>query len=148
MLSYPPGTFIPLAIATHGLVGLALGTVLFDRPITGLAAGLAPDADFLLPELLGWPLVHRGITHAAVALIAVAVLAAMVGNRQTLGALTVAYSSHLLIDITTPKGIPLLYPLLDNRLYFDIGLGGHTPETTLLLWVLCLGAVGYQRRSG
>lgn len=147
VLSYPPGTFIPLAIATHGLVGLVLGSVLFDRPIAGLAAGLVPDADFLLPDLLGWPFVHRGITHAAVAFVAVAALAAVLSDRQTLGGLTVAYASHLLIDITTPKGIPLLYPLLDERLYLDIGIGGHAPETTLTLWVLCLGAVGYRYRG-
>lgn len=148
MLSYPPGTFIPLAIATHGLVGLVLGSVLFDRPIAGLAAGLAPDADFLLPAAVGWPLVHRGITHAAVALLAVLALAAVLGDRRTFGALTAAYGSHLLIDITTPKGIPLLYPLLDDRLYLDIVVGGHAPETTLGLWVLCLGVIGYRRIGG
>jgi inner membrane protein len=148
VLSYPPGTFIPLAIATHGLVGLALGAVLFDRPTAGLAAGLAPDADFLLPELLGWPLVHRGITHAAVALLAVAAVAAALGDRRTLGALTVAYGSHLLIDITTSKGIPLAYPLLDERLSLDIAVGGHAPETTLALWVVCLAVVGSRRNGG
>ncbi|WP_336328239.1 metal-dependent hydrolase [Halovenus sp. HT40] len=147
MLSYPPGTFIPLAIATHGLVGLVLGSVLFDRPLAGLAAGLAPDADFLLPAALGWPFVHRGITHAAVALLAAIALAAVFSERRTLGALAAAYGSHLLIDITTPKGIPLLYPLLDERLYLDIGIGGHAPETTLTLWVLCLGAIGYRYRG-
>lgn len=144
MLSYPPGTFIPLAIATHGLVGFVSGAVLFDRPIAGLAAGLAPDVDFLLPAALGWPFVHRGITHAAGALIAVAAVAVAFENRRILGALTAAYGSHLLIDITTPKGIPLLYPLLDERLYLDIGIGGHAPETTLTLWLLCLGAIGYR----
>ncbi|WP_436901766.1 metal-dependent hydrolase [Halovenus halobia] len=142
MLSYPPGTFIPIAIATHGLVGLAIGYA-FDRPIAGLLAGLVPDADFLLPAALGWPFVHRGITHAAVAVVALAAAGAVLTDRRTLGALTAAYSSHLLIDITTPKGIPLGYPLLDERLYFDIGISGHAPVVTLAFWLVGLAAVGF-----
>ena len=146
MLSYPPGTFIPIAIATHGVVGLAIGYV-FDRPVAGLLAGLAPDADFLFPAVLGWPLVHRGVTHAAVALLALVGIAALTTDRRTLAALTAAYASHLLIDITTPKGIPLVYPALDERLSLDIGIHGHAPEVTLLFWLVGLAVVVAQARS-
>ncbi len=146
MLSYPPGTFIPIAIATHGLVGLAIGYA-FDRPIAGLLAGLVPDADFLLPAALGWPFVHRGITHAALAVVALAVAAAVLTDRRTLAALAAAYGSHLLIDITTPKGIPLVYPLLDERLYFDVGIHGHAPAATLAVWVVGVAALGFGVRE-
>jgi len=147
VLSYPAGTFVPVAIATHGLVGLAVGYG-FDRPVAGLLAGLAPDADFLLPAILGWPFVHRGVTHAAVAVVAVGVTAAVLTDRRTLAALTAAYSSHLVIDITTPKGIPLVYPLLDDRLYCDIGVNGHSPAATVVFWFVGLAAVGYRVRVG
>lgn len=147
MVSYPPGTFIPIAIATHALVGLALGT-LFDRPLVGLVAGAVPDADFLLPDALGWPLVHRGISHALVALAVVVAVAALVSKRQTVRAIAAAYGSHLVIDVTTPKGIPLVYPLVNERLYLDVGVGGHAPLTTVALWVLCLGVVGVRHGRG
>jgi inner membrane protein len=141
--SYPPGTFIPIAIATHALVGLALGAV-FDRPAAGLVAGVAPDADFLLPAALGWPFVHRGISHALLAVGVAAGVAAVVADRQTVVAVAVAYTSHLLIDVTTPKGIPVLYPLVTERLQFVPVVPGHAPEATVVLWLVCLGTLGYE----
>ena len=146
MLSYPPGTFLLIAVATHGLVGLALGFVV-DRPVAGLLAGLAPDADFLFPAVLGWPFVHRGVTHAAVALLVVVGVAVVTADRRTVGALAAAYGSHLLIDVTTPKGIPLAYPVLNERLYFDAGVHGHAPELTLLFWLVGLAVVLKRVRS-
>jgi len=155
VLSYPDGTFIPIAIATHALVGLALGAVLFDRPVVGLLAGVAPDADFLLGDAFSYPLVHRGLTHTLLALVVVvAVLGALARSEcftlldgTIVGAVGAAYGSHVLIDVTTPKGIPLVYPLLTERIYLDPGIGGHAPSTTLVLWVVCLGVVGYRAQS-
>lgn len=145
MLSYPPGTFIPIAIATHGLVGLALGAVLFDRPVAGLVAGLAPDADFLLPAALGWPFVHRGLTHTLVFVAVATALVVAVADRDTGPAVATGVGSHLLIDVTTPKGIPYLYPLVAERLHHDPGISGHAPLVTLLFWVACLGVLAYHR---
>jgi hypothetical protein len=54
----------------------------------------------------------------------------------------------LLIDITTPKGIPLVYPLLDRRLYFDIGVQGHAPEVTLVCWLVGLATIGLTLHRG
>lgn len=148
MVSYPAGTFLPIAIATHGLVGLALGAALFDRPGAGLVAGLAPDADFLFPAALGWPFVHRGISHTLLALAVLAVLGAAIADRRTAGAGTVAYAAHLCIDVTTAKGIPLLYPLVSRRLAVDLGISGHAPEVTVLLWGCCLAVLGYHVERG
>jgi len=143
VLSYPPGTFIPIAIATHGLLGLALGAILVDRPVVGLVAGLFPDADFLLPVALEWPFVHRGLTHTLL-LFGVAVAAvAIVANRRTAVAIAAGYGSHLLVDVTTPKGIPYFYPLVPERLHHDPGIAGHAPAVTLLLWVVCLAVLAY-----
>nr|WP_267902778.1 metal-dependent hydrolase [Halovenus carboxidivorans] len=125
------------------MVGLALGAVLFDRPLAGLIAGLAPDGDFLFPDLFGWPLVHRGVTHAAVALLAVVLLAAALRDRRTAAAVGVGYGSHFLIDITTPMGIPLFYPLVSERLHLDVAVTGHAPWVTVLFWLCGLSALGY-----
>lgn len=146
MLSYPSGTFLPIAVATHGLVGLALGALLVDRPVWGLVAGLFADADFLFPAALGWPFVHRGLTHT---LVFFGVATALVAARDSRagGAVGVAYASHLLIDTTTPKGVPLLYPLVADRIHLDPGIGGHAPEVTLVFWALCLGLLAV-RASG
>jgi inner membrane protein len=143
VLSYPDGTFIPIAIATHALVGLTLGAVLFDRPGIGLVAGAIPDADFLLPDALSYPLVHRGISHTLVALVVLVAVLAVLAERDVIGAVGVGYASHLIIDVTTQKGIPLVYPLVSGRIYIDLGIGGHAPETTLALWIVCLGVLGY-----
>jgi len=148
VLSYPPGTLVPIAIATHALVGLAVGAVVFDRPLVGLIGGLAPDLDFLFPALLGWPFVHRGLTHTAIAVGVLTALAVVVSDRRTAGALAGAYGSHLAIDVTTSKGIPLLYPLLDDRLAVTVGIGGHEPAVTIIIWLICLGVVGHWLRSG
>lgn len=145
MLSYPDGTFIPIAIATHGLLGLTLGALLFDRPAVGLLAGVVPDADFLLPGMLPYPVVHRGVTHTLVALVVVVAVLAVFADSDRTGAVGVGYSSHLLVDVTTPKGIPLVYPLISQRLHLDPGIAGHAPTTTVILWIVCLGVIWYPR---
>jgi inner membrane protein len=141
--------FLATAFATHALVGAALGALLFDRPAVGAVAGLAADADFLFPAALGWPFVHRGITHSLPALVALAGLAVAVrhaldapGNRRSAGAtVTVAYGSHLLIDVTTPEGIPPLSPFSDRIVHLALPTTGHSPIPTLVLWAASLWAL-------
>lgn len=135
--------FLVTAFATHALVGAALGATLFDRPGVGAVAGLVADVDFLFPAALGWPFVHRGITHSLPALLALAAVAVGVwyavdacGSHRAAGAaVAVAYCSHLLIDVTTPKGIPPLSPLSDRVVGVALPTTGHSPVPTLLLWV-------------
>lgn len=141
--------FLAIAIATHAVVGYVLGGVLFGRSKTGVAGALAADLDFLFPATVGWPFVHRGITHSflafAVATAAVVAWHRVAGDsgeaahRVAGGAFAVAYLSHLLIDATTPKGVPLLYPLSDHSFYAGLATTAHSPLPTALLWVVCLG---------
>jgi len=146
------------AVATHALVGAALGALLFDRPAVGAVAGLAADADFLFPAALGPPFVHRGISHSLPALAALAGGAAVVryavaapGSRREAGAtaagatVAAAYGSHLLIDVTTPKGIPPLSPFSNRVVHLALPTTGHSPVPTLALWAACLWALS---RSG
>jgi len=145
--------FLATAFATHALVGGALGAVLFDRPAAGAVAGLAADVDFLFPAALGWPFVHRGVTHSAPALLALAAGAvgvwyavdALDGHRPVGATVAVAYCSHLLIDVTTPKGIPPLSPFSDRVVHLALPTTGHSPVPTLALWAACLWALS---RSG
>jgi inner membrane protein len=138
--------FLATAFATHALVGAALGALLFDRPAVGAVAGLAADADFLFPAALGWPFVHRGISHSLPALLALAGVAAAVwyavdglDSHRTAGAtVAVAYASHLLIDVTTPEGVPPLSPLSDRIAYVALPTTGHSPVPTLILWAASL----------
>lgn len=137
------------AFATHALVGAALGAVLFDRPGLGAAAGLAADADFLFPAALGWPFVHRGLSHSLPALVALAAVAVGVwyavdalGDHRPAGAtVAVAYGSHLLVDVTTPEGVPPLSPFSDRVVHVALPTTGHSPVPTALLWAGSLWAL-------
>lgn len=140
VLSYPDGTFIPIAIATHGLVGLTLGLVLFERPWAGLVGGLFPDGDFLFPEALAWPFVHRGLTHGILVLGVVAGIVTA-ANRRAGGAVAAAYAAHLCLDLTVAPGVPLVWPLASEQFLLDVGVGGHALPVTAALWVSCLAFI-------
>ncbi len=147
MVSFAQVAFLTVAIATHAVVGYTLGAALFDRPIAGLAAGVAPDVDFLFPAALGWPFVHRGITHT---LFVGGLTAGVVAyrDRRTALAVAAAYGSHLLIDTTTPKGVPFLSPLVSTAYHLDLGTTGHSLAPTIALWVCCLTVLRLRRDSG
>lgn len=144
MSSYPGGYagLVAVALATHALIGYTLGALLFDRPLAGTVGALAADADFLLPAGLGWPFVHRGITHT-LPVAALAVAAALAVDRRLGAAFGVGYVSHLVVDTTTPTGVPWLYPLTDTSFYLDLVTTGHSPLPTVGFWVGCLGLLWY-----
>lgn len=135
--------FLWTAVATHALVGYALGEILVDEPAWGLLGGVAADVDLLFS--LAWqpPLVHRGITHTALAAVLLAV--AVARWRRSAGlAIGAGYVSHLAIDAATPAGVPLLYPFSSTRV--GVELGGHSPTATVLLWSGCLASLYWHRR--
>lgn len=134
--------FLVVAIATHALVGYTLGDALFGTPRAGLVGGVFADLDLLFPASWGQPLVHRGITHTALA-VGLAVGVAVAHHRSTAGGVSVGYVSHLLLDATTAKQIPLAYPVVTERI--GITLGGHSATATALLWVCCLGWLSRRR---
>ncbi|MFC7116135.1 metal-dependent hydrolase [Natronoarchaeum sp. GCM10025703] len=135
MTPVPAGRVIFLtgAIATHAVVGYVLGAILADRPYVGAVGGVVPDIDFLFPAAFEWPFVHRGVTHTLlVATIATALIA--VRHRATGTAFGAGYVSHLLIDATTPQGVPFLYPGLSESFFFALPPGGHSTVGTVILW--------------
>lgn len=135
--------FLAVAVATHGLLGYTLGEVLFGAPRAGLVGGVAADVDLLVPSAWG-PLAHRGLTHSALAAgLAVAVAASR--SRAVAGGVGVGYASQLLVDATTPRGIPLAAPLWPTHV--AVASGGHSPEVTALLWACSLAVLsGVDRR--
>lgn len=143
--AYPGGrvAFLAAAVATHALVGYTLGDRLYDAPLAGLVGGVAPDADFLFPAAWSFPLVHRGITHAALAVFVAAAVATAATDRRTGGAVAAGYAAHVAVDATTPKGVPALYPV-DGASY-GVVLSGHSPAATALLWTVCLATLALDR---
>jgi len=135
--------FLTIAIATHALVGYVLGARFFGRPGAGMGGAVLADLDLLFPAAWGVPLVHRGITHTLLAAGIVVAVAATRGSSVA-GAVGSGYASHLLIDATTPKGVPLAYPLSSES--FAVPVGGHSLPVTVLLWGVCL-AVLWRSRS-
>ncbi|MHB9288750.1 metal-dependent hydrolase [Halobacteriales archaeon Cl-PHB] len=150
MSGFPGGHagFLVAALATHAVVGYALGTVLCGRGWAGLVGGVVADVDLLVPGDLGFPWAHRSLTHAPlVGLLVVAGLLLWVRrtglDRRVGYAVGLGYASQLLIDLTTPQGLPLAYPLSDA--FVSLHLDGHSLAATVVLWVVSLGLLWVDR---
>lgn len=129
--------FLAVALTTHAIVGYTLGDRLFERPWAGTAGALVADVDLVFPASVGWPVVHRGITHTLL-VAAVATVAVLSYRRTAGGAVGVGYASHLLVDSTTPKGVPVLYPLVEHHVYLDLPTTAHSLVLTVVLWAGCV----------
>ena len=88
---------------------------LYDSRICG--AGVIPDLDVLLD--FGFPLVHRGIIHTPFFLLVCVVFLYLVTESPVTFAFGAGFLSHLLLDVITPSGILLLYPL---PVYYTLNL--------------------------
>lgn len=120
-------------IVSHAAVPLALGVGLGRGRIprrvlfAGMAASMLPDADVLLfgaSYHSVWS--HRGVTHSiAFALVLAAVVAALLRSvapaATTFAFILVATVSHGLLDMLTNggHGVAILWPLSDDRYFFD-----------------------------
>lgn len=113
--------------ATHAFVGAAAGVAIApDQPLVwlaGLVGGLLPDIDhaqsiinkFFPPGLIvALMLSHRGITHTALATGGVLLAGTKLLPEPVAVALAASYSLHLMCDMTTVQGVPLLYPIRYN----------------------------------
>lgn len=135
-----------VAISTHMLIGYVLGSLLFDAPRAGVVGGVAADIDLIFSGGWQWPFVHRGPTHSlAAAALAVGLAFAVTRDRSVTGAFGVGYLSQLLVDATTPTGIPAAWPL--TRQIYHLPLNGHAPTETAVTWIVCLGVLAIQRRA-
>ncbi len=108
---------IPMLGPTHLLFALALAYILRLPRIPMAIGGIIPDLDLLLQY--GFPFVHRGIIHTPFFLTVCVVFLYLVVDNSTTFAFGAGFLSHLLLDIITPSGIPLLYPL---PVYYTLNL--------------------------
>lgn len=117
---------------SHVIVGIAswiaAAPVLHIHPLDPVALGvvvagsLLPDIDHPkswvgrrtrpLSTAIATTFSHRGITHSAIAVIALALLLTHAGyQRAGIAALVIGYLSHLAADMLTPQGLRLAWPL-------------------------------------
>ncbi len=128
---------------THLLSG-ALVALVFHLPVfPALMASVLPDIDLLLefPKRRNLLNAHRGITHhpiipAFLLLVAVKLRPDSILLYENLLSFSLGYFSHLLLDMFTPLGIPMLftyYPRLSFKLVRSGGFGETTVFIVLLL---------------
>ncbi len=86
---------------------------------------------------------HRGIWHTVYPIIAITILLFI--TKQGLGllklitiAFIIGYSSHLILDATTKKGVALLYPLSKKRVKGFIKVGGVTEKMLLAVLIIII----------
>jgi inner membrane protein len=141
---------------SHVLIGLAGWLVAapglhlppLDAVSLGLAAGgaLLPDLDHPkswvgrrtrpLSTLLAAVLGHRGLTHSALAVFALAALLAHAGSRRgVVWPVVVGYMSHLAADLLTARGLRLAWPL---RRHWGVPLcRTGSPAEPLIVLTVC-----------
>lgn len=157
---------------SHLIIGVAAGALLAAMlgvdPLHIGAAGAAAGAGAMLPDidhrhapirqqlgfigdiLLFW-LPHRGVTHSLVCWALVTALA-IFGTVMFLKlaiifplALSAGYASHILADMTTQRGLPILYPWKANFYLLPRGLrvttGGWSEFVALLVIVGSMGVL-------
>lgn len=115
---------VALGLATWVVAAPLLHLPPLDPLYLGLAAAgsLLPDVDHPkswvgrrtrpFSSAIAATLGHRGVTHSAVAVLALVALLSHAGYRRgTVSALAVGYLSHLAADMLTPQGLRLAWPL-------------------------------------
>jgi membrane-bound metal-dependent hydrolase YbcI (DUF457 family) len=147
----PPGAGSPWGSLVAPVLGLPEGIVPADPVlpvvlsvlVVGLAS-LAPDLDHARGKLgrvtgvpgrvttraVGRLLGHRGPLHSAVAAVMAGVVAGLLGTRLGVSGLGLlvgyGWASHVLVDLLTDRGVPLLWPLWRRRVRLPYGLGPAT----------------------
>ena len=118
-----------MVVSSHVILGAAAWTAfgwLHGAPVTAHDLGLAA-AGALLPDLdhprswvgrrlrlisipLGLVVGHRGVTHSLLAVVVGIAFLHWHGGQSLTAPLVVGYLSHLVGDLCTPAGAPLLWP--------------------------------------
>lgn len=149
---------VPLASSPAGLVvalGLAAGAALLPdidsdeaeiRQITGTARskGIVGRVVSWLTRLFGG---HRALTHTLLAWGIVTLWAGLYFRGGGLAvAVSVGYLSHLLADMLTARGVPLLWPVYRKRLHLlPAAIAIRTGSTIETLTVVAVGVAAIVR---
>lgn len=102
---FMPGEHSYLIVGITSMVGSLLPDI--DHPKSFFGSRIRPVSD-LVAAIFG----HRGITHSALAVIAILFYCYIRSGQMSdwVVGLTVGYLSHLVGDWLTPSGIPFLWP--------------------------------------
>ena len=106
-IAVAPALHLPV-IDPLGLAIVVLGSLLpdIDHPKSWVGQRTRPVST-AIASALG----HRGVTHSAIAVVALTALLLHAGYaRGAVAALTVGYLSHLAADMLTPRGLRLAWP--------------------------------------
>lgn len=144
-------------ILTHGMSGLLTGRAVtrsFGKATVAASVigALAPDLDLL--AVVGDPLasltVHRLATHSlagggALALATGGLIRLVAGGSlwRLVGLASLGWVSHVLLDLFTPSGVPLLWPL-DERRWTVGSIHLLDPAVTAVIGAGLLGAWWWQ----
>ena len=129
---------------THLFFALAIAYLLRLPKMPAAIAGVIPDIDMLLQY--DFPLEHRGIIHTPFFLLVCVVFLYLVMDKPTTFAFGAGFLSHLLLDLITPVGILLLYPL---PIYYTLNLAPYNNIAANLGIILAsLGAIYLYRSPG
>lgn len=136
-----------------------LGIALFAAGIGALLPDLDADegllrqvtrtarSDGCLGRLVSWIMpAHRGVTHSGLAALAM-ILLARAWPHAWIIALAVGYVSHLLADMLTQGGVPVLWPLRWRLSLLPLTTGGLAERGIALaaglgLWAFVLVKIG------
>ncbi len=105
---------------THLMFALALAYIFKLPRVPAAIGGLIPDLDIVLQY--GFPFMHRGIVHTPFFLVVCVVFLYLIVESPVTFAFGTGFLSHLLMDIITPSGIPMLYPL---PVYYTLNLAAY-----------------------
>lgn len=146
-------------IITHSVAGTAVGGVAAGRRealIAGFIGAVAPDIDSLvlvMPQL-GWVMERRGGMHSVLGVLIVSLVLMLVLPRirnvaggPVFMAAAAGGVSHLFLDLVTPWGVPLFWPLSNE---FSLGLTrGFDPWISALVLAMVivprLGGMTYRK---
>ncbi|MBI5671286.1 MAG: metal-dependent hydrolase [Chloroflexi bacterium] len=141
---------------THAMIGVAVGLAVayahhapVDKTIVlaaiGGLAGLLPDIDHpqstirrgagVAGNVAFFWLRHRGLTHTLLALVLLGAASAYFMPGSLAMATSVGYVSHLIADMMTRAGLPILWPLSAKSIHLPPGLrtGGWLESVVFLL---------------
>jgi len=126
----------------HLLAGAAIGTLMSQGSslrraifVGGLAA-VAADFDFIPGILIGDPgYFHHAQSHSVTFAVLAGVLAALIARKSRFhwaSLVGLGYASHLILDFLTfddsvPYGIPIFWPLSNDRLNSSVTLFLNSP---------------------
>lgn len=126
---------IPLQPLTLGLV--MIGSLLpdIDHPKSKFGR-LVPFLSYPISAMFG----HRGITHSFFAIIAASVVMYLYGAKMWfVSPLAIGYVSHLIGDVFTNSGAPLLWPRKDKISFPLFSTGGFIEHLFLLTLTAFIG---------